>query len=603
MSDCELFAAVSWAASTDCAALRVTLRDLDGFEGLITRQFDLAVGSQLPIGRASKNSNKKELMPSVDNGYIDSPVISREHAQLSARGGSDPPRVFITDLGSMHGTMVNGEQLVAHAPTPLSSGDTLQFGIDVNRNEGLFSPPHLFHHRLETNADMASPPEFFVARKYRFEAHPVPPQAPFSLGFTVPDSEEEDVGGTTSHRGSADNPLTIDDSDYAESDASEEEYGGTPMVGEGFIVDDDEEEPPAVADIHLQSSSDSWPREFLNEVAEELVQEDSLQTPGEISDSQGEDPESDMDSAASVTGTRFDYDDDSSINDDSDDQEAAEVGMDTTSNTVDSQVAPSSGPSSEEVFSMEGGYRVPYYEGQLPAMNLFGNPSDSSVLTSANPPPLPPRPSAPQPSLFSRTEGPHINRPPWFSEHVPLPSFNGTNHGDRPILFSPAPPFKTTAQDTDIAPMMYGVSPSTFAPAASQVQTPPALSNSDATASSTPLPPPSRMLSIEEMVEDQPPTPTSLNGLKRKADVLEETEDLVAEYHADASSQITPPADSPIVNEPVDSNAQIAAIIAQRPKKQPRSLIKTGVKYFGIGLAGAAGTVALLSSLPDAFFV
>ncbi|OAL02138.1 hypothetical protein IQ06DRAFT_292864 [Phaeosphaeriaceae sp. SRC1lsM3a] len=543
-------------------SLRVTLRDLDGFEGLITRQFDLSVGSQLPIGRASKNSNKKELMPSVDNGYIDSPVISREHAQLSARGGSDPPRVFITDLGSMHGTMVNGEQLVAHAPTPLSSGDTLQFGIDVNRNE-----------------------EFFVARKYRFDAHPVPPQAPFSLGFTVPDSEEEDLG------------------DYAESDASEEEYGGTPMVGEGFIVDDDEEEPPAVADIHLQRSSDSWPREFLNEVAEELVQEDSLQTPGEISDSQGEDPESDMDSAASVTGTRFDYDDDSSINDDSDDQEAAEVGMDMTSNTVDSQVAPSSGPSSEEVFSMEGGYRVPYYEGQLPAMNLFGNPSDSSVLTSANPPPLPPRPSAPQPSLFSRTEGPHTNRPPWFSEHVPLPSFNGTNHGDRPILFSPAPPFKTTAQDTDIAPMMYGVSSSTFAPAASQVQTPPAFSNSDATASSTPLPPPSRMLSIEEMVEDQPPTPTSLNGLKRKADVLEETEDLVADYHADASSQITPPADSPIVNEPVDSNAQIAAIIAQRPKKQPRSLIKTGVKYFGIGLAGAAGTVALLSSLPDAFFV
>ncbi|KAH7411998.1 hypothetical protein DE146DRAFT_641968 [Phaeosphaeria sp. MPI-PUGE-AT-0046c] len=558
-------------------SLRVTLRDLDGFGGLLTRQFDLAVGSQLPVGRASKNSNKKELMPAADNGYIDSPVISREHAQLSARGDSNPPRVFVTDLGSMHGTMVNGEQLVAHAPMPLSSGDTLQFGIDVNRNE-----------------------EFFVARKYRFDVHHVPPQAPFSLGFTVPDSEEEDVGGTTSRRGSENNPLTIDDSDYPESNASDDEHGGTPMVGEGFIVDDDDAEPPAMVDIHLQSATDSWSREFLNDGAEELVPGDSLQDAGESSDSQGEDPESDMDSAASNIG------DESDIDDDSDDQELPETEMDMTSNTMNSQLAPSSVPSSEEMFQMEGDHRVRYYEGQLPALNLFSNPSDASVLTSANPPPLPPRPSVPQPSLFSHTELPPTSRSAWYPEDVPVwPSFSGTNHSDRPVLFSPAPPFRAPAQDANITAAMYGGSSSAFAPAAGQLQTSTTFSNSDAFASSTPLPPPSRMLSIEEMVEDQPPTPTSLNGLKRKADVLEVTEDAVAENHMDASSQVTPPADSPFVNEPVVNSdvAQIAAIIAQRPKKQPRSLIKTGAKYLGIGLAGAAGTVALLSSLPDAFFV
>jgi hypothetical protein len=60
------------------------------------------------------------------------------------------------------------------------------------------------------------------------------------------------------------------------------------------------------------------------------------------------------------------------------------------------------------------------------------------------------------------------------------------------------------------------------------------------------------------------------------------------------------------VPEPVEDNsAQTAAIIAQRPKKEPRSIlakVRTTAKYLGIGAAGAASAVVLLSSLPDAFF-
>lgn len=607
MSDSELFASVSWYASTDCAALRVTLRDLQGFEGLTTRQFDLAVGAQLPIGRASKNSNKTELLPAVDNGYIDSPVISREHAQLSVRGDGAAPRVFITDLGSMHGTMVNGEQLVAHAPTPLSSGDMLQFGIDVNRNEGMLSPFHLPPLQLEAAANMPSPPEFFVARKYRFDAQQEPLQALFSLGFTVPDSEEEDVAGTLLRRGSQDNPLTLDDSDYAESDTSEAEYGGTTMgTGGSFIVDedDDDDEPPAVDDIHLQSANDSWSGDYLADGVAQLVPENLIDTPLGSSDSEGEDAESKMDRVVSDVGDDSDIDGDSAVNDDLDDQDLADVEARMTSNTMPSQFAPSSVAPAPglEVFPMEGEHRGPHFDGRLPAMNFFGIPPEASIPMNANPPPLPPRPHAPQPSLFG---APPPSRPLWYSDDVsPFPTFNGTNHGDRPVLFSPAPPFIAPAQDPTTA-LMHSGNPSSFAPAVGQTQTSLSTSSMDVATSSTPPPPPNRMLSIEEMVENQPPTPTSLNGLKRKADVLEETEETVVEIIMDASSRLSSPADGPVVNEAVFNNdaAQIAAIIAQRPKKQPRSLIKTGVKYLGIGLAGAAGTVALLSSLPDAFFV
>jgi hypothetical protein len=122
-------------------AFRVVLRDVDGYEGFDAREFDLVLGSTFPIGRASKNTTKKELMPSATNAYIDSPVISREHAVLSANTDSGAPSVFITDAGSMHGTMVNGERLTAEIPRKLSSGDKLQFGIDVNRNDGMYLQP------------------------------------------------------------------------------------------------------------------------------------------------------------------------------------------------------------------------------------------------------------------------------------------------------------------------------------------------------------------------------------------------------------------------------------------------------------------------------
>jgi hypothetical protein len=125
-------------ADTGTVVYQIVLRDTEGYEPepVSSRRFTLPLGSTFPIGRASRNTTKADLMPAEHNAFIDSPVISRDHAVLSATGDEDAPQIFVTDSKSMHGTFVNGERLEAHTPKQLKSGDILQFGVDVNRNEG-----------------------------------------------------------------------------------------------------------------------------------------------------------------------------------------------------------------------------------------------------------------------------------------------------------------------------------------------------------------------------------------------------------------------------------------------------------------------------------
>lgn len=126
-------------SSTNIPVFRIVLEDVHQYDIYASREFDLAMDSTFPIGRASKNATKKELMPAAYNAYIDSPVISREHAVLSANTSSGTPQVYISDKNSMHGTMVNGQPLAPNTPKQLSAGDVIQLGLDVNRNEGTYS--------------------------------------------------------------------------------------------------------------------------------------------------------------------------------------------------------------------------------------------------------------------------------------------------------------------------------------------------------------------------------------------------------------------------------------------------------------------------------
>jgi pSer/pThr/pTyr-binding forkhead associated (FHA) protein len=130
----------SWL--TDLPVFRIVLRDVKRYDTYETRQFDLPLNSTFAIGRASSSVTKKELMAAPHNAYIDSPVISRRHAVLSANSSTGVPEVYISDQGSMHGTLLNGQKLTPNTPTKLKYGDELQFGTDVNRNDGM--SPMLF---------------------------------------------------------------------------------------------------------------------------------------------------------------------------------------------------------------------------------------------------------------------------------------------------------------------------------------------------------------------------------------------------------------------------------------------------------------------------
>lgn len=75
-------------------------------------------------------------MPAANNAYIDSPVISREHAVSTINADSGAAYVYITNRHSMHGAYLNGDELGKEVQKLLAPGDKLQSGVDVKSGEG-----------------------------------------------------------------------------------------------------------------------------------------------------------------------------------------------------------------------------------------------------------------------------------------------------------------------------------------------------------------------------------------------------------------------------------------------------------------------------------
>lgn len=201
-------------------AIQVTLRCTDKLDEYDTRTLTLRPGAVIQIGRASKNSAKPELMIGPGNAYIDSPTISREHAVLTAT--SPPaPCVYITDKGSMHGTMVNGNKLEPQKAHRLSNGDELQFGANVARENRTSAGPHQMN-----DADIAL--VFYTSRSFTFQSS----LPSYPKGFSVPDdvetSDEEDVEvdeglSCSPHYGTQAYPVTLDEGNVSNSQKAQVE--------------------------------------------------------------------------------------------------------------------------------------------------------------------------------------------------------------------------------------------------------------------------------------------------------------------------------------------------------------------------------------------
>ncbi|KAA8571498.1 hypothetical protein EYC84_001498 [Monilinia fructicola] len=115
------------------------------------------------IGRASKSPNKG-LQGATDNAWFDSPVMSRNHAEIIY--SPSEKSIQIRDVGSMHGTFVNGEKLGDNIK-PLNLNDEIAFGVGVRRGMDVFPACH-----------------FAVAYEL------IPWKKPNS--YTVPDSSDEE---------------------------------------------------------------------------------------------------------------------------------------------------------------------------------------------------------------------------------------------------------------------------------------------------------------------------------------------------------------------------------------------------------------------------
>lgn len=103
-----------------------------------SRSFTLSEANpSITLGRSSKRESQNR-DPANDNGWFDSRVMSREHAELSIC--QDRKDIYICDSGSTHGTWLNNLKLITDEKTPLLDGDTLRFGVKVDRGAEEFPP-------------------------------------------------------------------------------------------------------------------------------------------------------------------------------------------------------------------------------------------------------------------------------------------------------------------------------------------------------------------------------------------------------------------------------------------------------------------------------
>ena len=101
--------------------------------------------------RIGRQTNGKTV-PSATNGYFDSKVLSRQHAEIWAdRAG----KIWIRDVKSSNGTFINGQRLSPESrdsePHELREQDTLELGIDIISED----QKTIVHHKVSAKVEHA----------------------------------------------------------------------------------------------------------------------------------------------------------------------------------------------------------------------------------------------------------------------------------------------------------------------------------------------------------------------------------------------------------------------------------------------------------------
>lgn len=102
--------------------------------------------------RIGRQTNAKTV-PTAVNGYFDSKVLSRQHAEVWA--DKETGKIWIKDVKSSNGTFVNGVRLSAEnrdsEPHELREQDTLELGIDIVSED----QKSIVHHKVSAKVELA----------------------------------------------------------------------------------------------------------------------------------------------------------------------------------------------------------------------------------------------------------------------------------------------------------------------------------------------------------------------------------------------------------------------------------------------------------------
>ncbi|KAJ5266856.1 hypothetical protein N7478_009664 [Penicillium angulare] len=102
----------------------------------LQRNFTLSKSNRtIMIGRSSKRETKLR-SPGPENGWYESRVMSRDHAELFIESGKQILK--INDLDSTHGTWLNNTRLIHGEAADVNNGDILRFGVDVENGQESF---------------------------------------------------------------------------------------------------------------------------------------------------------------------------------------------------------------------------------------------------------------------------------------------------------------------------------------------------------------------------------------------------------------------------------------------------------------------------------
>jgi hypothetical protein len=485
---------------------------------------------------------------------------------------------------------------------------------------------------LSFKADFTPRIEFFVARTYLFDSHL---QRPYSLGFTVPDPDSEEEG-LVAHSGSQRDPLVIDDSDAAsdQSEVDEDDLDNTATGMADYVQQDEpskplspprEEYPESALPITIAGGYDR--DEGMHVFASH--RDDSVLLGSHSDSAEGEDEplETDFDSeAGSIGSSEISYDSELEVQD-SEEEDARETGYTNAfASSSTQEVKPSSTlsmPTEQSSITSPPAIQPAFYHqlydgNSMPNGSRFADspqasmkmPEPSNKLSNESAPTPAPHDQAPEPAteylLWDNSPygicSQQAHQQNWYTDEAPFGYLV-----DRAPMFSPAapPPAQESVEArASVSSLLDNFSGPMFQ--TNQIQTPPLMPLSDVDTSVPPQPGRRTKVTIEEIVEEQPLTPESVNNMKRKAEVLEEIEPTDVQESAMASEEAAVITEA-VRNEMTANSTAVetAVMIAQRPKKVPRSILSKVLgkaTYPLLSVTGAAVSFALLSTLPDSFF-